>query len=103
MSCLRTGVLRPNAENEITGLRAVPYDVETTVGTMKASPPGRWVHQQRTALRAGEREPRRKELLDLPRAGMVWEPGEEAWEAKLAALCSYQRAAGHLAPRQDAV
>jgi pyruvate/2-oxoglutarate dehydrogenase complex dihydrolipoamide acyltransferase (E2) component len=34
---------------------------------------------------------------------MVWEPGEEAWETKLAALRSYRRATGHLAPRQDAV
>lgn len=32
---------------------------------------------------------------------MVWEPGEEAWEAKLAALRSYHRATGHLALRQD--
>ncbi|MEV7797080.1 helicase associated domain-containing protein, partial [Streptomyces sp. NPDC087512] len=31
------------------------------------------------------------------------EPGEEAWENKLAALRSYRRAMGHLAPRQDAV
>ncbi|ANS70780.1 putative helicase [Streptomyces lincolnensis] len=34
---------------------------------------------------------------------MVWEPGEEAWESKLAALRSYRRATGHLAPRQDQV
>lgn len=34
---------------------------------------------------------------------MVWEPGEEAWETKLAALRSYHRATGHLAPRQDAL
>jgi hypothetical protein len=34
---------------------------------------------------------------------MVWEPGEEAWENKLAALRAYRRATGHLAPRQDAV
>ncbi len=34
---------------------------------------------------------------------MVWEPGEEAWENKLAVLRSYHRATGHLAPRQDAV
>jgi hypothetical protein len=61
------------------------------------------VHQQRKALRAGELEPRRKELLDAPEAGMVWEPGEEAWERKLAALRSYRHATGHLAPRQDAV
>ncbi|MFD3941048.1 helicase associated domain-containing protein [Streptomyces sp. NPDC058611] len=33
---------------------------------------------------------------------LVWEPGEEAWEAKLAALRSYRRTTGHLAPRQDA-
>ncbi|GAA2644202.1 hypothetical protein GCM10010307_48340 [Streptomyces vastus] len=52
---------------------------------------------------AGELEERRKELLDAPEAGMVWEPGEEAWENKLAALRSYRQAAGHLAPRQDTV
>ncbi|CAL9677203.1 hypothetical protein SUDANB105_08045 [Streptomyces sp. enrichment culture] len=34
---------------------------------------------------------------------MVWEPGEEAWETKLAVLRSYRRTTGHLAPRQDAV
>ncbi|MFI2620609.1 helicase associated domain-containing protein, partial [Streptomyces sp. NPDC018584] len=58
---------------------------------------------QRKALRAGELEERRKTLLDAPEAGMVWEPGEEAWENKLAALRSYRQAMGHLAPRQDAV
>ncbi|MFE7814032.1 Helicase associated domain protein [Streptomyces sp. NPDC057433] len=115
---LRTRVYRPEslvwlegyqalihwrAQNGITGLHAVPYDVETEVGATKAFPLGRWVHQQRKALRAGELEPRRKELLDLPEAGMVWEPGEEVWENKLAALRSYRRATGHLAPRQDAV
>jgi superfamily II DNA or RNA helicase len=96
-------LLRWRKENEITGLYAVPYDTEVEVGVTKSFPIGRWVHQQRKALRAGELEPRRKELLDLPEAGMVWEPGEEAWEAKLAALRSYRRATGHLAPRQDAV
>ncbi|MFD7772505.1 Helicase associated domain protein [Streptomyces sp. NPDC059787] len=93
-------LLRWRAEKEITGLYAVPYDVETEVGTTKAFPLGRWVHQQRKALRAGELDPHRKELLD--EAGMVWEPGEEAWENKLATLRSYRRATGHLAPRQDA-
>ncbi|WP_329141749.1 Helicase associated domain protein [Streptomyces sp. NBC_01456] len=96
-------LLRWRAENEITGLHAVPYDTETEVGVTKNFPLGRWVHQQRKALRAGELEDRRKVLLDAPEAGMVWEPGEEAWEAKLAALRSYRRATGHLAPRQDAV
>ncbi|MFG2977787.1 Helicase associated domain protein [Streptomyces sp. NPDC048331] len=96
-------LIRWRAENEITGLYAVPYDVEVEVGVTKAFPLGRWVHQQRKALRAGELEDRRKTLLDAPEAGMVWEPGEEAWEAKLAVLRSYRRATGHLAPRQDAV
>jgi superfamily II DNA or RNA helicase len=96
-------LLRWRKENEITGLYAVPYDVEVEVGATRAFPLGRWVHQQRKALRAGELEGRRKTLLDAPEAGMVWEPGEDAWENKLAALRSYRRAMGHLAPRQDAV
>ncbi|MEV0982575.1 Helicase associated domain protein [Streptomyces sp. NPDC049915] len=96
-------LLRWRAENEITGLYAVPYDVEVEVGVTKGFPLGRWVHQQRKALRAGELDPHRKELLDAPEAGMVWEPGEEAWEKKLAALRSYRRTTGHLAPRQNAV
>ncbi|MFD6045850.1 Helicase associated domain protein [Streptomyces koyangensis] len=96
-------LLRWRAENEITGVHAVPYDTEVEVGVTKDFPLGRWVHQQRKALRAGELEDRRKTLLDAPEAGMVWEPGEEAWENKLAALRSYRRATGHLAPRQDAV
>ncbi|MGW1776279.1 Helicase associated domain protein [Streptomyces sp. NPDC002104] len=96
-------LIRWRAENEITGVYAVPYDVEVEVGVTKEFPLGRWVHQQRKALRAGELEERRKTLLDAPEAGMVWEPGEEAWETKLAALRSYRRATGHLAPRQDAV
>ncbi|GGU14326.1 DEAD/DEAH box helicase [Streptomyces lateritius] len=96
-------LLRWRRENEITGLYAIPYDVEVEVGVTKDFPLGRWVHQQRKALRAGELEERRKTLLDAPEAGMVWEPGEEAWENKLAALRSYHRATGHLAPRQDAM
>ncbi|MFI8944337.1 Helicase associated domain protein [Streptomyces syringium] len=96
-------LLRWRKENEITGLYAVPYDVEVEVGVTKDFPLGRWVHQQRKALRAGELEERRKVLLNAPEAGMVWEPGEEAWENKLAALRSYHRATGHLAPRQDAM
>lgn len=58
---------------------------------------------QRKALRPGELEERRNTLLDAPEAGMVWEPGEEAWEAELVTLRSYRRASGHLAPRQDQV
>ncbi|GAA0473917.1 hypothetical protein GCM10010361_42820 [Streptomyces olivaceiscleroticus] len=113
---LRTRVYRPESlvwlegyqallhrrqEKGITGLSAVPYDTETTVGVTKAFPLGRWVHQQRRVYRAGELGDHRKTLLD--EAGMVWEPGDEAWESKLAALRSFHRAHGHLAPRRDAV
>ncbi|MGQ4490785.1 Helicase associated domain protein [Streptomyces sp. SAS_281] len=96
-------LIRWRKENEITGVHAVPYDVEVEVGVTKSFPLGRWVHQQRKSQRAGELDPHREELLDAPEAGMVWEPGEEAWEAKLAALRSYRLATGHLAPRQDAL
>ncbi|MGW5134164.1 Helicase associated domain protein [Streptomyces sp. NPDC004135] len=93
-------LLRWREENGITGLHAVTYDTETELG-VTVFPLGRWIHQQRRAYRASELDPHRKELLD--EAGMVWEPGEEAWERKLAALRSYHRAHGHLAPRQDTV
>ncbi|MFC9058243.1 Helicase associated domain protein [Streptomyces sp. NPDC057074] len=113
---LRTRVYRPESlvwlegyqallhwrrNNHVTGLYAVPYDTETEAGATKAFPLGRWVHQQRRARRAGELDDHRRELLD--EAGMVWEPGDEAWETKLAVLRSYRRAHGHLAPRRDAV
>ncbi|MEY9490965.1 hypothetical protein RKD26_006844 [Streptomyces calvus] len=94
-------LLRWRKDNHITGLYAVPYDTETEAGATKAFPLGRWVHQQRRVYRAGELDDHRKMLLD--EAGMVWEPGDEAWENKLAALRSYRRAHGHLAPRRDAV
>lgn len=94
-------LIRWRKEQEIAGLYAVPYDTETAVGVTRDYPLGRWVHQQRRAQRAGELDPHRRELLD--EAGMVWEPGDEAWENKLAAFRSYHRATRHLAPRQDAV
>jgi hypothetical protein len=115
---LRTRVYRPESlvwlegyralrrwreENGITGLHAIPYDTQTEfeVGVMKAFPLGRWTHRQRRAYRADELDPWRKDRLDDE--GMVWEPGDEAWETKLAALRSYHRAHNHLAPRQDTV
>jgi superfamily II DNA or RNA helicase len=94
-------LLRWRKDNHITGLHAVPYDTETEAGLTKTFPLGRWVHQQRRVYRAGELDPHRKTLLD--EAGMVWEPGNEAWETKLAALRSFHRTHGHLAPRRDAV
>ncbi|MFE5406428.1 hypothetical protein ACFQ9Z_34970 [Streptomyces sp. NPDC056580] len=45
------------------------------------------------SVRAGELEERPKTRLDAPEAGTVWEPGEEAWEAKLAALCGQPQTA----------
>jgi hypothetical protein len=111
---LRTRVYRPESlvwlegyqalrrwrrERAIVGLYAVPYDTEVELGVTRF-PLGRWVHQQRRSLRAGELDAYRQQLLD--EEGMVWEPGEEAWETKLAILRSYRRAHGHLAPRQDA-
>ncbi|MFE2237830.1 Helicase associated domain protein [Streptomyces sp. NPDC059442] len=94
-------LLRWRTENGITGLYAIPYDVETAVGVTNAFPLGRWMHQQRKAMRAGDLDDHRTHLLDD--AGMVWDPGQEAWETKLALLRSYRRAHGHLAPRQDAL
>ncbi|MFE5669818.1 Helicase associated domain protein [Streptomyces niveus] len=96
-------LIRWRTKNHITGVHAVPYDVETEAGVTTDFPLGRWVHQQRKMLRAGELEARRRALLDAPEAGMVWGPGQEAWETKLAALRSFRRATGHLAPRQNAV
>ncbi len=93
-------LIRWRTDNGITGLHAVGYDAQVELG-VTVFPLGRWTHQQRRAYRAGELDSHRKELLD--QAGMVWEPGEEAWESKLAALRSYRRATGHLAPRQDAL
>ncbi|MFF4551204.1 Helicase associated domain protein [Streptomyces sp. NPDC001435] len=113
---LRTRVYRPEsrvwlegfqalrrwrAEHGITGLYAVPYDTEVAVGVTDSYPLGRWVHQQRKARRTGDLDAHRIQQLDVE--GMVWEPGEEAWENRLALLRSYHHAHGHLAPRQDAL
>nr|WP_168723254.1 DEAD/DEAH box helicase [Streptomyces sp. SAT1] len=92
--------LRWRAENGITGPYAIPYDTEVDLGA-GVFPLGRWEHRQRRAYRTGDLDEHRFVLLD--ESGMVWEPGEEAWETKRATLRSYRRAHGHLAPRQDAV
>ncbi|MFI2241448.1 helicase associated domain-containing protein [Streptomyces chrestomyceticus] len=96
-----TPAIYPRPAHKPAQMPSAQTDATPTQIRTKDFPLGRWVHQQRKALRAGELEERRKTLLDAPEAGMVWEPGEEAWEAKLAALRSYRRATGHLAPRQD--
>ncbi|OSZ57493.1 hypothetical protein OQI_27035 [Streptomyces pharetrae CZA14] len=48
------------------------------------------MQQQRKTLRAGELDSHRKGLVGAPEAGMVREPGEEAWEDKLTALRSHR-------------
>jgi hypothetical protein len=58
------------------------------------------VHEQRRAHRQGILNEHRRERLD--EQGMVWEPGNEVWEAKIALFRSYRRATGHLAPPHDA-
>ncbi|MGW7385441.1 Helicase associated domain protein [Streptomyces sp. NPDC054794] len=92
---------RWRAQHHITGLHAVPYDTEVTVGITDTFPLGRWIHQQRKARRTGDLDNHRIQQLDTE--GMIWEPGEEAWENRLAVLRSYHHAHGHLAPRQDAL
>ncbi|MFF7206177.1 Helicase associated domain protein [Streptomyces sp. NPDC008141] len=112
---VRTRVIRPDAtvwlegwqalqnwrtHNGITGRHAVPYDTTVTLNNESFNL-GAWISEQRRNYRAGLLDEHRRELLD--EAGMVWEPGDEAWERKLSALRSFHRAHGHLAPRQDAV
>ncbi|MFF4183421.1 Helicase associated domain protein [Streptomyces sp. NPDC001691] len=112
---LRTRVYRPESlvwleglgalrrwrrEHHHTGLVSVPYDTEVALG-VAVFPLGRWVAQQRHAFRTGELDEHRK--IQLDEAGMVWEPGDEAWEGKLAAFRAFHRTHHHLAPRQDAV
>ncbi|MEV5620515.1 DEAD/DEAH box helicase [Streptomyces bacillaris] len=112
---LRTRVYRPESlawlegyqararwrsENGVTGPYVIPYDAEVELG-VSVFPVGRWEYRQRRAYRAGELDGHRFTLLD--ESGMVWEPGDEAWEKKRGVLRSYRRAHGHLAPRQDAV
>ncbi len=55
-------LLRWRAENNVSGLHAVPYDAETQVGVTKAFPLGRWMHQQRKARRTGDLDRHRIDL-----------------------------------------
>ncbi|WP_181384329.1 helicase associated domain-containing protein [Streptomyces sp. NWU49] len=77
-------LLRWRRENGITDLAPSPTTPRPRSASPRASPLGRWVHRQRKAPRTGELEERRKKLLDAPEAATVWEPGEAAWERKLA-------------------
>lgn len=72
-------LIRWRAKNKITGLYAVPYDTETEVGATKDFPLGRWVHQQRKALRAGELEKRRhaRSCWTLPKPEWCGSPAKK--------------------------
>ncbi|MEU0373318.1 Helicase associated domain protein [Streptomyces sp. NPDC006283] len=109
---VRTRVIRPDslvwlegfealrrwrAENDITGLHAVPYDTEVPLGVTRF-PLGRWVSEQRRTYKTGQLDEHRRALLE--EEGMVWDPADQVWETKLALLRSYHRAHGHLAPKQ---
>ncbi len=96
-------LVRSRKENPTSGLPAVAHDIDTEVGATQALPLRRWVHQQRRMPKAGKLDPHLKELLDTPRGQNGPGARRMAQEAKPAALRSYRRAAGHLAPHQDTV
>ncbi|MEV5249893.1 DEAD/DEAH box helicase [Streptomyces werraensis] len=58
-------------------------------------PLGRWLSDQRRAMRAGQLASERVE--DLEELGIVWEPADEAWEENLGAARAYFDAYGTLA------
>ncbi len=58
-------------------------------------PLGRWLSDQRRAMRAGRLAAERAE--DLEELGIVWEPADEAWEENLGAARAYFDAYGTLA------
>ncbi|WP_121710141.1 DEAD/DEAH box helicase [Streptomyces sp. E5N91] len=58
-------------------------------------PLGRWLSDQRRAMRAGTMPSER--AADLDELGIVWEPADEAWEENLGAARAYFDAYGTLA------
>ncbi|MFD3344389.1 Helicase associated domain protein [Streptomyces anthocyanicus] len=58
-------------------------------------PLGRWLSDQRRAMRAGTMPSER--AADLEELGIVWEPADEAWEENLGAARAYFEAYGTLA------
>ncbi|MEV5479347.1 Helicase associated domain protein, partial [Streptomyces sp. NPDC052207] len=58
-------------------------------------PLGRWLSDQRRAMRAGAMPSER--AADLEELGIVWEPADEAWEENLGAARAYFEAYGTLA------
>ncbi|MEU1090928.1 Helicase associated domain protein [Streptomyces sp. NPDC005892] len=98
----RAGQRAAVAYREREGDLAVPYGhVEGGDGEFGAGeggggfPLGRWLSDQRRAMRAGTMLPER--AGDLEALGIVWDPADAAWEENLGAARAYFAAYGTLA------
>ncbi|MFG3426974.1 Helicase associated domain protein [Streptomyces californicus] len=74
---------------------AVPYGHRELMPQGHSFPLGRWLADQRRAFQAGVMVAERADDLDA--LGMVWEPGEVAWEENLSAARAYYAKKGTLA------
>lgn len=80
------------AYREREGDLAVPYN---HVEGESALPLGRWLSDQRRAMRAGTMLAER--AADLEELGVVWDPADAAWEENLGAARAYFDVYGTLA------
>ncbi|GGY13121.1 helicase [Streptomyces minutiscleroticus] len=84
------------AYREREGDLAVPYHhIEGAVEGEGGFPLGRWLSDQRRAMRAGTLDSGR--AADLEALGIVWDPADEAWEENLGAARAYFETYGTLA------
>lgn len=93
----RAGHRAAVAYREREGDLAVPYQ-HVEGGDERGEggfPLGRWLSDQRRAMRAGTMLPGRAE--DLEALGIVWDPADAAWEENLGAAKAYFAAYGTLA------
>lgn len=93
----RAGHRAAVAYREREGDLAVPYN-HVEGGDERGGggfPLGRWLSDQRRAMRAGTMLPERAE--DLEALGVVWDPADVAWEENLGAAKAYFAAYGTLA------
>ncbi|MCR8945192.1 Helicase associated domain protein [Streptomyces sp. OUCMDZ-4982] len=74
---------------------AVPYGHRELMPQGHSFPLGRWLADQRRVFQAGVMAAER--AADLEALGIVWEPGEVAWEENLAAARAYYAERGTLA------
>ncbi|MFB8050697.1 helicase associated domain-containing protein [Streptomyces rubiginosohelvolus] len=93
----RAGHRAAVAYREREGDLAVPYNwVEGGDERGEGGfPLGRWLSDQRRAMRAGTMLPGRAEDLEV--LGVVWDPADAAWEENLGAARAYAMAYGTLA------